>query len=382
MQLGAVPGDGRYLGFPQEESGLPRTRGRVVKGIGGGGPEKRCVLGERCRGAKGKVLFPVREELKVSSQPWPPPEPAEWTGAGRARSRAGRTDECLPRPPLPPTSALCGGTRLPPLPAAAGGPPPRGGGRPPRARPTLCPLCRRGRGGGQGAAGPSRAPRSRRRSPSTGCRRASRALAPDRDRRAVPTNWKRDEGKGCPATASARPAPGRRSQTARTVATPAQPEWRPRCGTTLRLPGEALGDVGLAPRPLSLYLHPSRRVVYGRAGSMRGGGNLGHQHRNRPAGCPGVKSGGMVGETEYGTGRGRKVSEVVMRAGSCPPRPGPARLGCPEPPALRGAGAGDGARHGAQGCTQGQPVPGKIKASGGQTAVPCRCFHLFVYCAR
>lgn len=99
----------------------------------------------------------------------------------------------------------------------------------------------------------------------------------------MPTNWKREESKGCPAAASARPAPGRRpargrrSLTARTAATPARPERRPRCGTSLRLP-ERLGRGSVAHRPLSLYLHPSQRVVPRHAGSTRGGGNQGHQH--------------------------------------------------------------------------------------------------------
>lgn len=66
---------------------------------------------------------------------------------------------------------------------------------------------------------------------------------PPSPRRAVPTNWKREESKDRSAAASARPAPGRRSQTAQTAATAAGPERRPRCGTSLRLPGAAWAGV-------------------------------------------------------------------------------------------------------------------------------------------
>lgn len=57
---------------------------------------------------------------------------------------------------------------------------PRGGGVPSQSRPALCPpcpRCARPQTGG-GGKGPSRAPRSRRRSPSAGCRRASLAPGP------------------------------------------------------------------------------------------------------------------------------------------------------------------------------------------------------------
>lgn len=81
--------------------------------------------------------------------------------------------------------------------------PPLGAGAlPPQARPVLCflptpsPLpvsAPRGRGGGRGAAGPSREPRSRRRSPSAGCRRPS--LGPGRgSARAGPLRGERCSG--------------------------------------------------------------------------------------------------------------------------------------------------------------------------------------------
>nr|XP_030135923.1 uncharacterized protein LOC115496356 isoform X2 [Taeniopygia guttata] len=91
---------------------------------------------------------------------------------------------------------------------------------------------------------------------------------PPSPRRAVPTNWKREESKGCPAAASARPTPGRRSQPARTAATPAGPERRPRCGTRCGSP-ERLGRGSAAHRPLSLCLHPNQRVAHRHAGSTR-----------------------------------------------------------------------------------------------------------------
>lgn len=70
----------------------------------------------------------------------------------------------------------------------------------------------------------------------------------------MPTNWKREESKGCPA-----PLP---------AAAPTQPGLA-------GLPGEPRAG-SVAHRPLSLDLHPSPRGCH--AGSTRERGNQGHQH--------------------------------------------------------------------------------------------------------
>lgn len=87
---------------------------------------------------------------------------------------------------------------------------------------------------------------------------------PPSPRRAVPTNWKREESKDRSAAASARPAPGRHSQTAWTAATPAGPEWRPRYGTSPRLLGAAWAGVSgsqalFPPSPPQTTGHPQPR---------------------------------------------------------------------------------------------------------------------------
>lgn len=192
----------------------------------------------------------------------------------------------------------------------------------------------------------------------------------------MPTNWKREESKGCPAAASARPTPGRRSQTARTAATPAGPERRPRCGSP-----ERLGRGSAAHRPRSLCLHPNQRVAHRHAGSTRVGGNRATSTETILRGCPWAKS-------EHGGGTPRVVRDGAERflksneSKQLPCTAGRARLGCRELPALRGAGAGQEARHGARACAQGQPAPGKIKAAGGQAAAPCTAIYLCIYCVR
>lgn len=165
-----------------------------MEGIGGGG--RGCgvcwvnAAGQsegRRRGGPALAAGPERAKCPVAAAV----SPRACGGDKYQRELFAGRSQCQVPPPAtaPPISALRGGMRpggrcLSPRPAEPGGPPPRGGGRPPRARPTLCPLCSRRRGGGSGAAGPSRAPRSRRRSPSAGCRRDSLALAPGRGRRA------------------------------------------------------------------------------------------------------------------------------------------------------------------------------------------------------
>lgn len=74
----------------------------------------------------------------------------------------------------------------------------------------------------------------------------------------MPTNGKRDKGKGCPAAAPARPAPGRRSRTApRCRDTSATLSAAPRSGSGGRLGSQALFPVSLP---------PNRRVAHRRAG--------------------------------------------------------------------------------------------------------------------
>lgn len=172
----------------------------------------------------------------------------------------------------------------------------------------------------------------------------------------MPTNGKSDEGKGCPAASSARPAPGRRSRTARAVATPARPERRPRCGSQER-PGT--GERRLGSQAVFAVFHsqptgppPPRLKQTGKPGRMA---------LKLPYGVPGRKGGGNGEETpRVGEKRARKFSEVLVRAGSCPPPPGPAGLslglGCPGAARPAGSGRWGGVASRSPGVCPGQSV--------------------------
>lgn len=143
-----------------------------------------CVLQGSQRGGGEEVPHWEQDQGRRKARPRPPSPagPAEGTGTSEGFSQPGSSD--LPRPRLPSTSALRGGARpggrcLSPRPAAPGGAgvARRRPGRRCACLPALCAPADEA-----AAAGPSRAPRSRRRSPSAGCRRAS--LAMGRGRRA------------------------------------------------------------------------------------------------------------------------------------------------------------------------------------------------------
>ncbi|XP_032939837.1 translation initiation factor IF-2-like isoform X2 [Catharus ustulatus] len=159
------------------------------------------------------------------------------------------------------------------------------------------------------------------------------------------------EGEPCQPTGSVRrvravlppprrSAPGRRSQTARTAATPAGPERRPRCGTSLRLPGAPWAGVS-GPQP-AFPLSPPQPAPTATLGVRGKGATRDTSTETVLPGCSWAKSGARRGNAEGGTGRGQKVSEVLMRAGSCPAhkRAGLARL-----PGARVLGRGRDTEH-------------------------------------
>lgn len=174
VQARAAPAGKRSLGLPHRKVELQTARSQVVAGIGGaagGGP-----WGAVCAWAN----VAEKPEGKRGGGP------SLGAGPGRAKGpaapalaapRARGGGRRLPRPPLPPASAPRQEAAPPATGCGGGGPPPRSGvsrGGPGGRRSR----CAHAAPGPEGEEGPSRAPRSRRRSPSAGCRRAS--LAPGR----------------------------------------------------------------------------------------------------------------------------------------------------------------------------------------------------------
>lgn len=162
----------------------------MLERIGGGGwecgvcwlnaagksEERRSRTGSRTREGESRAAVPVARWARGRDD------------TGEGFWQASRSDECLPRaPPARPQLRAAGwdaaGRVVPSHARLSLQGRPLGAGVARRGPGRRCALC--APADEEGAAGPSRAPRSRRRSPSAGCRRAS--LAPGRNRQ--PSPW-------------------------------------------------------------------------------------------------------------------------------------------------------------------------------------------------